>query len=542
VAVLENMCLAHVPAQALPQLVRADRVDGRGARYDAARLDALVSALPLERGQHQAVGDLLFDHAVFEGRLDWSRLDCRGRVSFRGAHFKSEIGLGPDCSFQQVVDFDGARFLADTEFAGCSFVGGASFRDVVFEGTARFSSFFDGLLAEECVFKRYTTLQHLIGQSHITWSTTRFEAPVFIGANVSGRLRFPGSTFVDAVQFSTTKATHVDFVGARFQRGGDLGTLACDGLASFQDATFENPIRLRVRASSLDLRRSLVLRGGEILVEGAFVALAGASFQRPTTLAATRLGAQDRVASENHPAPRLGQLAGADVGELTIDGFDLTACRFAGAHNLDHLRFGDAIDLPQSPQRRVGRRRRTVYDEHQVRVAAAGEKWALAPPPPEPFCLEVQAASSEMPAPPVPVTVAGVYRALRKAREDSKDASGASDFYYGEMEMRRRSEPGLLLRVYWLVSGYGTRASRALVGYLGVVVALGLLMHQFGFEKPQPSLIRAFSFTLTSTVFVGHTPGGGLTPGGDIVQLALRILGPLLIGLALLALRTRVQR
>jgi hypothetical protein len=36
--------------------------------------------------------------------------------------------------------------------------------------------------------------------------------------------------------------------------------------------------------------------------------------------------------------------------------------------------------------------------------------------------------------------VAVLYRALRKAQEDSKNEPGAADFYYGEMEMRRLSK------------------------------------------------------------------------------------------------------
>jgi hypothetical protein len=36
----------------------------------------------------------------------------------------------------------------------------------------------------------------------------------------------------------------------------------------------------------------------------------------------------------------------------------------------------------------------------------------------------------------------GLYRALRKAREDAKDEPGAANFYYGEMEMRRHARPG----------------------------------------------------------------------------------------------------
>jgi hypothetical protein len=71
---------------------------------------------------------------------------------------------------------------------------------------------------------------------------------------------------------------------------------------------------------------------------------------------------------------------------------------------------------------------------------------------------------------------------LRKGRQDAKDEPGAADFYYGEMEMRRhargsasnrrrassrgRVERGILT-AYWLVSGYGLRAWRALAGLPG---------------------------------------------------------------------------
>jgi hypothetical protein len=102
--------------------------------------------------------------------------------------------------------------------------------------------------------------------------------------------------------------------------------------------------------------------------------------------------------------------------------------------------------------------------------------------PAEPDSFEVQEEGAEESAAPAAQTVAGVYRALRKAREDSKDASGASDFYYGEMEMRRKHERGALLLVYWLLSGYGTRAGRALLAYGAVVGLIGLLLHSFGFE------------------------------------------------------------
>lgn len=539
-AVYEDRCLAHAPAERLGELMQADRVDGRGGRYDTDRVRALLEAIPIERSRHQLSSELIFDDAVFTGPLEWSRFELGGRVSFRRARFEDRVDLGPDGTFKGPVDFEGAVFLGETEIVECAFMGGASLTDTVFERSARLSSFFDGMLAERAVFKQYTTLQFLLGKSHVTWDTSRFEAPVFLGASVDGWLRFTGSTFADSVQFSTSKATNLDFKGSRFVRGGDLGTLVADQVASFQDVTFENPVRLRVQASKLDLRRALVLRGGELMVEARLLAIAGASFQRPTTLAAARFGASERVTGVDYGMPRLGRLAGADVGELSIDGFDLRGCRLAGAHNLDEMRLGDKIVLPRSPKRGPGRARRTIYDEHEVRTAK--NSWKLDAAPAEPASLEVNSDSSERPASPTAVAVAASYRALRKAREDAKDAAGASDFYYGEMEMRRRDEGGPLLSAYWLVSGYGTRALRALTSYVCVIVGIAALMQWFGFEKPHPSLARAFTFTLTSTVFVGHTPGGGLTPGGDLLQLGLRLLGPLLLGLALLALRTRVQR
>ncbi|MGW2055916.1 hypothetical protein ACWCOZ_18715 [Streptomyces sp. NPDC001840] len=67
-----------------------------------------------------------------------------------------------------------------------------------------------------------------------------------------------------------------------------------------------------------------------------------------------------------------------------------------------------------------------------------------------------------------PAQLAPVYRALRKTFEDGKDEPGAADFYYGETEMRRHGRTGTaraergLLHGYWMLSGYGLRASRAL--------------------------------------------------------------------------------
>jgi hypothetical protein len=153
-----------------------------------------------------------------------------------------------------------------------------------------------------------------------------------------------------------------------------------------------------------------------------------------------------------------------------------------------------------------------------------------------------------------------LYRALRKGREDSKDEPGAADFYYGEMEMRRqRTAPRSgrdesvgahptswaerwILRLYWLVAGYGLRASRALVGLAITIALLGAVSLDLWGFRPDRSYGRALLFALESSISLFRAPEAKLTAGGEVIQIVLRLAGPLFFGLALLSLRARVKR
>jgi hypothetical protein len=139
--------------------------------------------------------------------------------------------------------------------------------------------------------------------------------------------------------------------------------------------------------------------------------------------------------------------------------------------------------------------------------------------------------------------LAKIYRALRKGREDEGNAAGAGDFYFGEMEMRRHGKGSraerLVIGLYWLVSGYGLRASRALAALGITVVAFTVALYLFGLKSPDVGTALLQSVE-------GATLRSGdrdvLTGGGKGLQIALRLLGPLLFGLALLSLRGRVKR
>ena len=191
-------------------------------------------------------------------------------------------------------------------------------------------------------------------------------------------------------------------------------------------------------------------------------------------------------------APRLLSLREARVAQLALAGVDLRRCQFAKAKGLDDLAY-ERVEFSRPPPgwRWIRWRpvrwthRRTIAEEHQWRAArsdaygpgwdsgnaeesdqrptttsAAGANGGALWPPEEPTALSGE-------------EIADIYRELRKGREDKKDEPGAADFYYGEMEMRRHSAPlaeRAILWFYWMVSGYGLRASRALIALAATIV------------------------------------------------------------------------
>jgi len=146
------------------------------------------------------------------------------------------------------------------------------------------------------------------------------------------------------------------------------------------------------------------------------------------------------------------------------------------------------------------------------------------------------------------------YRNIRSALEENKDFRGATDFYVGEMEARRRQLPlsrRYLLSiewVYWLLSLYGAsplRASGALVGVLvlygmfsGCALGTGCYSLSGGCHLDSDLVVRSLSL-----VEISKAPSGPELHGwwrfGEIV---FRIFAVIQIALLALALRNRIKR
>jgi hypothetical protein len=511
--------------------------------------------------------DARFDQATFEGYAGFAEAVFKDEAWFHMATFNHAAAFG-GATFEGDARFDRATFEDDAHFGGATFNGSAKFAAAAFNhaawfGQARFKDHaeFDGATFE---------------------SDTRFDAAVF-----NDDAGFGGATFKGYAGFNWAMFKgHARFSEATFKGETPvLGPVVVGGLLDLDEAQFASPVRIEADARALTCRRVRFPGGVQLGVCRALVRLDDTDLSVPSLLTGLCLqpafvaglapGSFDMVdlaplGSKLHkldkfllqagtvsgPAgtteqPKLLSLQRANVAGLVLGNVDLADCRFAGAHNLDKLRLEAGTVFGLSPAVAGWERRQVIAEESAWRAARARPGRWKAPFGPE-----------DQPEVLSPGAVAGLYRALRKGREDAKDEPGAADFYYGEMEMRRRARPlssgnpdgqrssasrgrveRAILTAYWLVSGYGMRASRAVAWLAAVTAILAAAFYLVGFAvPPRPdsywtSLLYSFRATLSLT-----DNQVTLTAWGQLLQAVLRLTGPVLLGLALLALRGRVKR
>ncbi|WP_157877805.1 pentapeptide repeat-containing protein [Streptomyces kanamyceticus] len=405
------------------------------------------------------------------------------------------------------------------------------------------------------------------------------------GCDFTGLVEFEGLCVAE--DFMWEGATFRDEV--IFDKGDIAGLVegACvfRSSVSFGRTIFRSPVMIRACASHVDFGGTRFESGATLLLRYATVRMTGATLGGPTSVIAasrTFVGMfgdvlDESVMSDSGERVKLLDIGSVDASNLTLVDVDLTNCRFAGAFNLDQLRLEGRWTFGAPPSGRIGftpfgwAKRKVIEEERQWRALESHPKylrngWG---DPPE----------SMQPDPGVAALMT-IYQQLRKGREDAKDEPGANDFYYGEMEMRRHGQNwGMgerwLRQAYWLLSGYGLRASRAF-GWLGAAMIITiLLMMGIGLPLNSPSqkvtgaiprgggevslevdeeglknpsgdwftgkrLEKALNVTLNSVVF--RSSGQDLTTSGTYVEMVSRFSEPVLLGLGVLAIRGRLKR
>jgi uncharacterized protein YjbI with pentapeptide repeats len=600
-------CLAHTTARrrnaTLGQFGRTGAIDASGVPITQALLDQILAAAPLDTQGHPTFIAAIFDRATFQGFASFHRATFRGLASFEGVTFRG-LASFYGATFKDRASFDGATFLR-ASFEGVTFQNDASFYGVTFKDTVGFPrAAFDGDASfERAAFQGSVAwFEGAAFRGSLTWFAmatfhgnagfdgVTFRGVGFDGATFHGDARFYGATFRSDAEFigavfrgdvGFDRATFHDsarFDEARFEQARQLGPLLVYGVLRLDAAHFAQLIQIEVSTRGLSCQQTRFPAGVQFRLRGAQIVLDDTDLPSPSILvgiaalsdaklarreqqlvqAVRRLAPQ--AAMELSARPRLLSVQGANVAGLTISNVDMAECRFAGAHNLDRLRLEARVTLATAPSRLPWDKRRVIAEERARRAALdRSGRWLARQWWPawlhHPF-------GKEWPGVLPAGQIAGLYRALRKGREDAKDEPDAADFYYGEMEMRRHAGrqgdsssdhptgelsrgqvERAILTVYWLVSGYGLRAWRALAWLAAMTAGFAVAFHLVGFTRPpQPvsywtSLLYAFRATLSLTDNAVE-----LTAWGKLLQGLLRLTGPVLLGLTLLAIRARTKR
>ncbi|MFC9329596.1 pentapeptide repeat-containing protein [Kitasatospora sp. NPDC057015] len=535
-------CLAHLPdadrTAHLTTLSPGSDLDLRGTTVDEPLLDSIRTACTDPGTGKPRFGQADFTDATFIGN----------------AHFSSATFTGD-------AWFASATFTGDARFSSATFTGDARFASATFNREARFAS---------ATFNR---------EARFTSATFTRDA-LFRSTTFSGNTRFSWATFTRGVRFEA----------ATFEGLQHLGPVVCAGRVSFDGARFTGTqVTVEAATSSLTCERTAFEGSVVLLLRYATVNLNRATLAAPMALQAEPLpftgpggsALDESLLTDGHhpPGVRLASLERVDAAQLVLTDVDLSGCQFTGAFHLDQIQIGFGCRFAQPP---AGWRRRGVLparwsprkvlaEEQHWRAREGGRAGHGWPAGPHHGVPELGAG---------PEDLVGVYQQLRKAFEEAGNEPDAADFYYGEMEMRRRDQQRpraerRLLWAYWLASGYGLRASRALSWLVAAMGVTLLLMTLFGLpddtpdpqttgtydagtvtvttRTPGPALTlpwgkrvttgraeRAGLVVVNSVVF--RSSGQNLTPPGTVIEMASRIGEPVLLGLAALAVRSRVKR
>lgn len=539
----KDRCLAHLGFGALYELLQAGltEIDLRGVCVDSILMRRVTAALPLAGDNLRVADDCRFDHATFVDSVHFRHVRFMGSCSFRNitthelltfdyCAFKPQFAvMFSDCQLTQGIS------ISNSHFAGRAFVSNSRIEST--SASVKNSSFDDDfillglegdyLFVEGCSGKRLSVQ----GCAHQLASLKSLE----FGAIDAGALELGDS-------FLLTKC--------RAERVG-LGVIDAKKQILIEECEFggtENigPLKagegVRVRRTTSTTRRNITCESDLVdLTDSRFVdgVTITASTER-IALDETHYGRSSLIVgvARNDRLPRLLSVRRADVQNFSLDNLDLSDCAFTNTHNLDALRLRRApFGLAPSgfrlrPFRAISKRR--VLLEERLWRSRAGSRG-----------LPAEEASEQAPAPDA-TEIGELYRSLRAGLERGRNEPGAADFYYGEMEMRRHGPDASraereILRAYWAFSGYGLRASRSLVAlvFLTAVAALGFW--RFGFQGGQPSSFWA-ALTYAAGAATLHPPARHLTTSGEALSICFRVIGPVLLGLAVFSIRGRVRR
>ena len=449
----------------------------------------------------------------------------------------------PDARWERLAidsaDFSGATFGAAAGFTGVQFGDCADFSGASF-GLPHSATpdAADGADLAHCRFGHHARFDHTTWHKDADLCFSAFEQGAqFDGLVQHGHLRFRDTTFGPGLYLAVDDADaphrHIDFSGASIGPGAQIEVRDRRVGIGFDEAALGSWTRI-VFTSTSNFRD---------------VSLAGARIGRGLQLHAHE-GMVDlrRVRGESLRVigeARLISLRNAHLDELTLDRVDLASCHWGGA-SIGRLTLGAGT--------RFARARVMWVGPSSTRNVLREDRWSTGgdqlPAPGDEGGIWFEMDGVSM------AEVEDRYRAIRTALEQGGNGAAGNDFYYAEMQLRRLSRrfssdrpvppsaQGVVLQAYWLISGYGLRAWRAVALLLAILTTVALLYHGgMASSAAQPVTFRE-GLVIAGQQGLSVRPRAGttLTTGGEALGLLLRVLVPLLLAFAAVALRNRISR
>jgi uncharacterized protein YjbI with pentapeptide repeats len=463
--------------------------------------------------------DARFSGAIFLGAANFSAAKFSGeQTSFVGAHFSGEQTSFYSAQFDGDADFYEAQFNGHASFLMSRFSGyrasfararfsgeRTDFRQVRFDGKTAFSiAQFDGDGAfegaqfnDDAVFGgahfngRITAFSRALfrgertdfGGVYFNSETTDFYEAAFSGDETS----FNGAVF-DSSETGFGGATfseEVTFRGARFESPQDFFLTVFNGKADFSYATFDISVRLRGKVPEV-------------------------------------------VDVNDGPLPRQG--ADLPGTQFVFNGIRLEqpdACLFQTVA-LRPSWLVNVVDVRKLRLINVSWREVTLDKELEVLAETDAPRELLAR-----TCRELAANA-----------------------EENRDYPLANDFYYWSMEVLRKEglwHFGLIRTLYWALSGYGVKPGHAFWVLASICATFAVLfmligpatLRVFPISDVQQSVgnaAEAMVYSLGSMARLNPKPAPDNPGLFQLLVILEGLIGPLQIGLFLLAVRRKVMR
>jgi uncharacterized protein YjbI with pentapeptide repeats len=584
---IETDLLAEILSRLQPSTSEPPRIGV--AQFDGAHFIGPVEFANGRLGRTEFTAGASFEAATFSGYTHWNGARFGGSVLFRGADFGGPAWFAV-VAFQEGANFATAHFTDSTSFADSHFGAAANFHQTRFDDDVTFirakfdndAGFAESAFAADLDFSETTVNGNAnFAYNPFTEKGVLFgRRAIFRKTTIRGTADFVGAQFTVMPDFRLAEIDKsATFNGAHFEDGGTAGSPAVGGTLVLSRATFASNVVISAAAAQVYCIESTFQGPATLEFICSDVVLDRSMFSKPSSVAyADRpWGGADLSGvglDAVEPVPRLLSLRGVDVGNLTLRGLDLSRCLFAGAYNLGGLRLEGPLRFagvpppckPRLHRWRIAVRRwmprMTLAEEHQYRAFRAAQSTTRSSGRPRFWsrileCPEWNPASLQLPAwvglqtgesvqVLSPEILTSLYRGLRAGLEDQRNAPGAADFYYGEMQMRELARPSaadrFVLWIYWLFSGYGLRASRALIGFVMAVLVFSFPFWDWGFVHRTSygtALLQSFE---SATSLLRSPSVAQLTSVGQILDGFLRLIGTALLGLALFSLRGRIKR